>query len=324
MNLDKPTGLVLLNMGGPDSLNAVRPFLYNLFSDRELIQLPAGALLQKPFAFMISRLRAPRVKLNYAAIGGKSPLLEWTTRQANGIAARLGEQVRPFVAMRYWTPRADQCVRDMQQAGIEQAVVLSMYPHYTGATTGSSLNDFQAAVNTISPQLRCSVIRDWYAWPGYLDALAACIRQGLEKFHELVRDEVTILFSAHALPQAFIERGDPYLEQVQATVRGVLERLNEQPHALGFQSRSGPVKWMEPDTLAELDRLAAENSPGVLIVPISFVSDHIETLQEIDYEMRMHAEAAGLPRFERSPSLNDNPDFLAALADLVRHHLEQA
>jgi ferrochelatase len=322
MILDQPTGLVLLNMGGPDSLRAVRPFLYNLFSDRELIQLPAGALLQKPFAWLISTLRAPKVRLNYASIGGKSPLLEWTSKQSIGIARELGDQVRPFIAMRYWRPRAEQCLQEMQQAGIRQAVVLSMYPHFTGATTGSSINDFEAAAARIYPDLEYTIIREWYDWPSYLDALAARVQEGLELFHELVRHEVPILFSAHALPQEFIDRGDPYLDHVQATVQGVMDRIGERPHCLGFQSRSGPVQWMEPDTLDELDRLAAAQEPGVLIVPISFVCDHIETLQEIDFEFRMHAEKIGLPRFERCPSLNDSPDFLKALADLVKHHLE--
>ena len=324
MNLDRPTGLVLLNMGGPDSLRAVRPFLYNLFSDRDLIQLPAGALLQKPFAFMISTLRTPKVKLNYAAIGGKTPLLEWTEKQAAGIACELGDQVRPFVAMRYWTPRAEECLQRMKQDGIEQAVILSMYPHYTNATTGSSIKDFEAAAARIYPELKYQIIREWYDWPAYLDSLAARIREGLEKFHELVRDEVTILFSAHALPQKFIDGGDPYLDHVLCTVRGVMERFEERPWRLGFQSRTGPVQWMEPDTLEVLDQLGAEQVPGVLIVPISFVSDHIETLQEIDFEMRMHAEDVGLPRFERTPSLNDNKDFLQALAGLVKARLKDS
>ena len=310
-------------MGGPDSLSAVRPFLYQLFSDRELIRLPAGALLQKPFAALISLLRAPKVRLNYAQIGGKSPQLMWTTRQVEGVARALGKHVRPYVAMRYWTPRADQAVQQMRADGITEAVVLSLYPHYTGATTGSSLNDFARAVRRHHPQLRYTVIREWYDWPGYLDALANRVREGLEKFHEMVRGEVTLLFSAHALPQKFIDRGDPYLEHVQATVKGVLSRLDpQQPWALAFQSRSGPVKWMEPDTVAELDRLGAERAPGVLIVPVSFVSDHIETLQEIDFEYRMHAEQVGIPRFERAPSLNAHDDFIQALAGLVRHHTE--
>ena len=321
-SLEKPTGLVLLNMGGPDSLRAVRPFLYNLFSDRELIQLPAGALLQKPFAWLISRIRAPKVRVNYAMIGGRSPLLEWTEKQAQGAARELGEQVSPYVAMRYWQPRAEECLQSMKRDGIEQAVVLSMYPHYTSATTGSSVKDFEAAAARVYPELKYTLIREWYDWPGYLDALANRIREGLDKFHELARDEVPILFSAHALPQKFIDEGDPYLDHVLCTVRGVMERFEERPWKLGFQSRTGPVQWMEPDTLEVLDQLGAEKAPGVLIVPISFVSDHIETLQEIDFEFRLHAEAIGLPRFERAPSLNDNTDFLQALAALVRSRLE--
>jgi len=322
ISLEQPTGLVLLNMGGPDSLSAVRPFLYNLFADRDLIRLPAGALLQKPFAFLISTLRAPKVKLNYASIGGKSPLLDWTTRQAAGTARELGEQVKPFVAMRYWRPRAAECLKRMKQEGIEQAVILSMYPHYTSATTGSSLKDFTSAAAHIYPELRYIVIGEWFDWPAYLDALANRVREGLEKFHELVRSEIPILFSAHALPQKLIDEGDPYLEHVLCTARGVMDRLGDRPWKLGFQSRSGPVQWMAPDTLDVLEQLAAERAPGALIVPVSFVSDHIETLQEIDFEMRMHAEKIGLPRFERIPSLNDHPDFLQALAGLVRHHLE--
>ena len=321
-SMDKTLGLVLLNMGGPDSLDAVRPFLYNLFSDRDLIQLPAGALLQKPFAWLISRLRAPKVRVNYASIGGRSPLLEWTEKQAHGAARQLGDHVKPYVAMRYWTPRADECLKKMKEDGIRQAVILSMYPHYTNATTGSSIKDFERAAARLYPELDYTIIREWYDWPDYLDALANRIREGLEKFHELVRDEIPIVFSAHALPQKFIDEGDPYLDHVLCTVRGVMERFDNRPWKLGFQSRTGPVKWMEPDTLDVLEQLGQEKAPGALIVPISFVSDHIETLEEIDFEFRMHAEKVGLPRFERTPSLNDHEDFLKALGSLVTHHLE--
>lgn len=318
---NKPTGLVLLNMGGPDSLEAVEPFLYNLFSDRELIQLPAGALLQKPFAKLISHFRAKKVRWNYQAIGGKSPLLEWTTRQGVGTAELLGEDWKPYVVMRYWHPRAAEVLRQMTADGVEEAVVVSMYPHYTGATTGSSVNDFRAAARRIYPQLSFSVIEEWHDWPAYLDALAEQIRLGLEQFHELRRDEVPILFSAHALPQKFIDRGDPYLEHVLATARGTMDRVGGHPWHIGFQSRSGPVKWMEPGTLDVIDRLAAEGHKALLIVPISFVSDHIETLQEIDMEFVEHAYKAGIVQLKRAPSLNDAPVFLNAMAALVQHHL---
>jgi ferrochelatase len=322
MDSDHPTALVLLNMGGPDSLAGVEPFLYQLFSDRELIRLPAGALLQKPFARLISHFRARRVRLNYQAIGGKSPLLHWTTRQAEGIARLLGEDWRPYVVMRYTPPRAAATLRRLKEDGVRRAVVLSMYPHYTSATTGSSVNDFRRAAASTYPELEFTVIEQWYDWPGYLDALARRIDEGLGRFHELLRDEVQILFSAHALPQKFIDEGDPYLDQVLATVHGTMARVGARPWHLGFQSRSGPVKWMEPDTVEVMDRLAEEGKTSVMLVPVSFVSDHIETLHEIDIEYRHHAELHGIRQFGRSPSLNDNPDFLAALADLVRHHRE--
>jgi len=323
MTPENPTALVLLNMGGPDSLEAVEPFLYNLFSDRELIQLPLGGLLQKPFARVISHFRAKRVRENYRIIGGRSPLLKWTERQAEGIVGLLGESFRPFVAMRYWGPTADEVVRQINAEGIRRAVVLSMYPHFTPATTGSSLNDFRRAAAAV-PELKYSVIEQWYDWPGYLDALAECVREGLQRMPAEIRDRARILFSAHALPQKFIDRGDPYLEHVLETAKGVMAQLEDRPWNLAFQSRSGPVKWMEPGTLEVIDQLAAERQPAVLLVPISFVSDHIETLHEIDIEFRAHAEARGIRHFIRAASLNDRPTFLRAMADLVKAHLEQS
>jgi len=323
MDPEKPTGLVLLNMGGPDSVEAVEPFLYRLFSDRELIQLPLGALLQKPFARLISHFRAKHVRENYRQIGGCSPLLRWTSLQAQGIARQLGESCRPYVAMSYSSQTAEQVVKRMKADGIESAVVLSMYPHYTGATTGSSLNDFRRAARKFYPELAFLVIEQWYDWPGYLDALTARVREGLEKFPQEVRQEVQLVFSAHALPQKFIDRGDPYYEHVMATVYGVEERLGGQPWHVGFQSRSGPVAWMKPDTLEVIERLATEGRQALLMVPISFVSDHIETLHEIDIEMREHALQCGVRYFERTPSLNDADDFLLGLAELVNHYLER-
>lgn len=310
--------LILLNMGGPDSLEAVRPFLYNLFSDRELIQLPAGALLQKPFARMISHFRAKKVVENYRAIGGKSPLLEWTQKQAAGIAERLGENCAPFVIMRYWHPRARPVLAELKQAGIRQATVLSMYPHYTGATTGSSINDFKQAAAAVYPELSYRLIEHWFDWPAYLDALANRVREGLETFHDLVRDDVQILFSAHALPQKFIDRGDPYQQQVEFTAKEVMTRVGAYSWSIAYQSRSGPVKWMEPGTEEEIKRLAAAGHDKLLMVPVSFVSDHIETLEEIDMEYRELAVSSGIVHFCRAPSLNDHPDFLEAMAALVR------
>lgn len=316
----RPTALILLNMGGPDSLEAVEPFLYNLFCDRELIQLPAGALLQKPFAKMISHFRSKKVVENYRVIGGKSPLLEWTQKQAAGIAKRLGERFKPYVIMRYWHPRAEDVLSEIKAAGIDTAVVVSMYPHYTGATTGSSINDFKRATAKVHPELEYQLIKEWFDWSGYLDALANRITEGLETFHDLMRDEVQILFSAHALPQKFIDRGDPYQEQVETTALEVMQRVGHNDWTIAYQSRSGPVKWMEPGTDDVLSELAEAGHRAVLMVPISFVSDHIETLEEIDVEYRHLATSQGIVNFCRAPSLNDHSDFLDAMADLVKEH----
>ena len=318
MTTSKPTALILLNMGGPDSLAAVKPFLYNLFSDRELIQLPAGALLQKPFAKLLSHFRAKKVVENYRAIGGKSPLLEWTQKQAAGTAQRLGENFKPYVIMRYWQPRAEEVLAEIKMAGIETAVVVSMYPHYTGATTGSSVNDFKRAAKKIHPTLDFQLIEQWYDWPAYLDALANRINSGLEHYHPLLRDEVQILFSAHALPQKFIDRGDPYQQQVVATATEVMQRVGDYAWSIAYQSRSGPVKWMTPGTEEALHGLADDDHHAVLMVPISFVSDHIETLEEIDIQYHNLATSLGLVHFRRAPSLNDGGDFLDAMAALVR------
>ncbi|MCW8859614.1 MAG: ferrochelatase [Deltaproteobacteria bacterium] len=314
----KPTALILLNMGGPDSLEAVEPFLYNLFCDRELIQLPAGALLQKPFAKLISYFRAKKVVENYRAIGGKSPLLEWTQKQAAGIAQRLGEHFEPYVIMRYWNPRAEDVLAEIKAAGIETAVVVSMYPHYTGATTGSSVNDFKRATAKVFPELEYQLIEEWFDWPGYLDALANRINAGLDTFHDLMRDDVQILFSAHALPQKFIDRGDPYQQHVEITVQEVMQRVGHYDWSIAYQSRSGPVKWMTPGTDEMISELASAGHRALLMVPVSFVSDHIETLEEIDIEYRDLATTQGIVNFCRAPSLNDNDDFLSAMAALVR------
>ena len=323
MNSKKPTALILLNMGGPDSLESIEPFLYNLFSDRELIQLPLGGLLQKPFARLISHFRSKKVRESYEYIGGRSPLLEWTQKQATGIAERLGERVRPFVVMRYWAPRAAEVLAQLKGQGIKQAVVLSMYPHYTGATTGSSVNDFRCCAAKLYPELEYRLIEQWYDWPGYISALANRVVEGLDRFHELMRADVRILFSAHALPQKFIDRGDPYQQQVETTAEQVMAQVGDYRWSIAYQSRSGPVRWMTPGTDDEIIRLGAEGETSLLMVPISFVSDHIETLEEIDLQYRLLAEQHGIPHFFRAPSLNDHADFLDGMAALVRQRCPQ-
>jgi ferrochelatase len=317
LQADRRTAVVLLNMGGPDSLEAVEPFLFNLFSDRSLIALPGGALLQKPLARMLARRRAEKSRENYRRIGGRSPLADWTLRQARGLAEVLGESWSVEVVMRYCPPRAQEVLWRMRSEGVQQALVLPLYPQYAGATSGSSIADFRQAAATLYPELAYGIIDHWYDWPPYLDALAARIGEGLQLLPENLRAGAPILFSAHALPQKVIDRGDPYLGQTLATVRGVMQRLGERPWHLGFQSRSGPVKWLQPAVDAVLKDLAAAGHTAVVMVPLSFVSDHIETLHEIDQVYRQKARELGIVHFARSLSLNDHPDFIRALAGLV-------
>lgn len=321
LRADRTTGLVLLNMGGPENLEDVEPYLCRLFSDRHLIKLPGGPLLQKPLARLLARRRAPQSRDHYRSIGGKSPLGEWTERQAAALERQLGENWRSYVLMRYSAPRAQEVLWQMRSDGIEQALVLPLYPQYAGATSGSSIADFQQAAAKLFPELAYSVIPEWYDWPAYLDALAARINEGLERFPAEGRAGVPLLFSAHAMPQKVIDHGDPYLSQILATVRGLLQRFPDREWQLGFQSRSGPVRWTGPAVTTLLDKLALARQTEVLLVPLSFVCDHVETLYEIDIELQAAARQRGITQMLRSPSLNDHEDFIRALAQLARHHL---
>jgi ferrochelatase len=318
-----------MNMGGPDSLEMVEPFLFNLLRDRELVPLPLGFLWQRLFARLVSRRRAKVVSDYYAQIGGKSPLGEITRAQADALEAHLN-RTRPgtfrcHVAMRYTPPFAEEVARSIAADGSQTVVALSLYPHYTTATTGSSLNDLRRALKKTTPALleegRLLEIDRWPEEPLYLDALAANLRCGLEQFAPEAK--VEILFSAHGLPMSFIHKGDPYVDHLKATIAGVMARVGERPWRLTFQSKVGRQKWLEPQTDATLRELAHAGNKQVLVVPIAFVSDHIETLYEIDLLFGNEARELGLD-FRRAPSLNTDPTFIQALGALVERRLEAA
>jgi ferrochelatase len=319
---DRSRALVLLNMGGPTTSAEVEPYLLRLFSDRELLPLLPGGFGQRLFARWMSRLRAPASREKYRRIGGGSPLLEWTEKQARAVCGQLPTGFTPFVAMRYSAPFAGDAVAAIRAAGIDEAVVLPMFPQYSAATSGSSLKDFGRAAACIHPGLKYSVVDSWYLSGGYLDALAATVLEGLAAFPEEQRSQVPILFSAHSLPQRLVDKGDPYLNQTLRTVRGVVQRIGECPWHLGFQSRNGPVKWLGPSIRELMERLARQGHLALLVVPVSFVSDHLETLWDIDIAYREMARQLGIRHFVRSPALNDRPDFIAALAHLIMEHLE--
>lgn len=308
------TAVILLQMGGPDSLESVEPFLYNLFSDREIIKI-GPAFLQPFIARMIVKRRAPKSAANYRQIGGKSPLRELTEQQASALEAELGDSYRCFVAMRYWHPFADEALAAIQKQGIKRIVALSLYPHYSRATSGSSFNDLERCLKKASFRFEVSSVRQFFDHPLYIKALAEKIENALASFQE--RSAVQLFFSAHSLPQSFIAEGDPYLDQIQETVRLVMEQFAGISHHLAFQSRAGPVKWLEPSTGDKLKEIAAARHSDVLMIPLSFVSDHIETLHEIDIEYREIAHKLGITNFRRMESLNSSPLFIDCLADLV-------
>ena len=312
MNAKK--AVLLLQMGGPDSLDAVEPFLLNLFSDREIIKI-GPAWLQPIIARIIVKKRKGHVEENYALIGGKSPLRRLTEEQANALEKALGGDYRCFVAMRYWRPSTLEALAEIRKAGITDITVLSLYPHYSRATTGSSIKEVKRVLAESKADFNVHYIDSFYNNTGYIAALEERIREGLAQFHPLA--DVDLLFSAHSLPQSFIDEGDPYLEHVQESVRLVMERFTL-PHHLAFQSRAGPVKWLEPSTDDMLKSLAEKGVKNLLVIPLSFVSDHIETLHEIDIEYSKKAWELGIGKFERMPSLNSSPTFIAALAKMVR------
>lgn len=309
------SAVLLLQMGGPDSLEAVEPFLLNLFADRDIIRI-GPSFLQPFIARMIVRRRAPRVRENYRQIGGKSPLRELTEQQAAALQRELGDGFRCFVAMRYWKPFTAEALSVIRREGFTRLIALSLYPHFSRATSGSSFNELERELKRSGITADIVRIRSFHDHPLYIDALAEKVEAGLSAFPD--RTRVQLFFSAHSLPQSFIDSGDPYLDHIQGTVRLVMERFEGISHHLAFQSRAGPVKWLEPSTEEKLKELAADGCKEVLMVPLSFVSDHIETLHEIDMEYREEAHRLGITDFRRMESLNSSPAFIRCLAELVR------
>lgn len=307
-------GVVLLNMGGPTSLADVEPFLLNLFADREIIRLSPFSWLQKIIARRIVKKRAPKSRKAYSLIGGGSPLARITAEQAQALAGCLAGCGDFMVrcAMRYWHPLAAETLAEFAQAGVRQLLALPLYPHYSRATTGSSLNDLKRWAAGFNPAFTINEISAWPDQPEYLTALADTITASAQKF---TGEEFTVVYSAHSLPVSFIEDGDPYLDHIKRTITGVL-KITGRSGQLCFQSRSGPVRWLEPSTPDILRQLAARGVKNVLMVPISFVSDHVETLYEIDIEYHDLAQTLGI-RLVRPPALNTHPQLIAALARLV-------
>jgi len=304
-------------MGGPDSLRAVRPFLYNLFSDRMIIRL-GPALLQKPLAFLISSLRAGKARKMYALIGGKSPLNELTTAQAKALTTSLkGEgDFKIYIGMRYWHPFISESVGQIKNEGIERLIAVSLYPHYSIATTGSSLEQLRKDLGRPGYKFECGLVKEWPTHPLYIEALAETVRKGLKEFEKQRIKTPFVLFSAHGLPVKFVEQGDPYPRQIEATMKALVEKVGLQDYGLSYQSRTGPVEWLKPYTDEMLKGLSQKGIKNVLMVPVSFVSDHVETLYEIDILYSELARGLGM-NFKRTEALNTHSLLIAALKDLI-------
>ena len=321
----RKVGVLLLNLGGPETLEDVQPFLFNLFADDSIIRLPAAArFLQRPLAQLISTLRAPKSAEGYRAIGGGSPLLRITMEQAaaleKALAAR-GTDARVYVGMRYWKPFMEDAVAALRRDGVTDLCVLPLYPQFSISTSGSSLRLLEAMMDA-DPALagmRHAVVSSWYWRRGYLDAMADLITKELDKFAD--PSIVEIFFSAHGVPVSYVLEGDPYQAEMEDCVRLIMDRVKERGydngHSLAYQSRVGPVEWLTPYTDDRIRELGKDGTKAMLAVPVSFVSEHIETLEEIDVEYRELAEASGIDQWRRVPALNTDARFIGDLADLV-------
>ena len=321
-------GILLLNLGGPETLKDVRPFLYNLFADPEIIRLPSP-LLQKPLAWLISSLRAQKSQENYQKIGGGSPLRQITEDQSEALRGQLqarGYDAKVYVAMRYWHPFTEEAIAQVKRDQIEQLVILPLYPHFSISTSGSSFRVLQQLWEN-DPDLQAipyTVVPSWYDAPGYVEAMATLIEQTLGQVNH--PETAHIFFSAHGVPVSYVEEsGDPYQREIEHCATLIMNRVNaNNAYTLAYQSRVGPVDWLQPYTDDAIRELAAEGIEELVVVPISFVSEHIETLEEIDQEYREVAEAAGIETFARVPALNTHPTFIQALTDLTVKALDES
>ncbi len=319
-------GVLLLNLGGPDEIDDVRPFLFNLFSDPEIIRLPSP-LLQKPLAWLISTLRAKKSQENYLQIGGGSPLRKITEAQGRALQEKLssiGQDAKVYIGMRYWHPFTEEAVASLKADGIDNLVILPLYPQFSISTSGSSFRILEEMWRH-DPELqkiRYTLVPSWYDNPNYLKAMVDLIEKELAKFAE--PDKAHIFFSAHGVPQSYVEEaGDPYQREIEECTRLIVETLNRpNQYTLAYQSRVGPVEWIKPYTEDALKELGEEGIKNLLVIPISFVSEHIETLQEIDIEYRELAEESGIDNFQRVPALDTHPVFIESLADLVQQSLD--
>jgi protoporphyrin/coproporphyrin ferrochelatase len=316
--LNNKTAVVLMNLGGPDSLEAVQPFLENLFNDPDIFKLP----FQKTLARFVSKKRAPKVQGEYKLIGGKSPINDWTELQRKMLEDKLKElgNIDVLIAMRYWKPLTEETAAIVEKGNYDSVILLPLYPHFSVSTTGSSFNEWKRVYK--GDPAKVKYVDHYYDHPLYIKALNNRIDEGLLRFPEYKRKDVQLVFSAHGTPVSYVKKGDPYSGHIQSTIKNVMEQRNySHKHHLCFQSKVGPAKWLEPATDKMIEELASQGKKDLLIIPISFVSDHVETSFELDIEYRHVADENKIENYIVMTGLNDSPLFIDALYELTIKHL---
>ena len=318
-------GVLVFNLGGPESLRDVKPFLYRLFSDPEIIRI-RWSPLRKVVAYAIATLRKNKSQGYYKLIGGGSPLRRLTEEQAAALESELrrrGVDAQSFVGMCTWKPLLSEAVQRVEQSSVDRLVIMPLFPQYSFTTTRAGSEALRKLLTKSASlkALNTTWISTWAEHPTYIESFSSSIERELAKFSE--PDKVQLLFSAHSIPESYVREGDPYLDQTKASMERIMDRLGRKnPYQLSFQSKIGPVKWLEPATNTVLVEYGKRGVANVLVVPISFVSEHIETLYELDILYQKVAKDAGIPNFRRVPALNSDPLFIRALADIVQESLQ--
>ena len=324
-------GVILLNMGGPTSLDAVRPFLRNLFLDKEIISFGPMEFARKPLANFIAKRRSEIVKRNYEMIGGKSPLAEISRRQADALEIALREhfgeglRIRAELGFSYWHPFIEEAMHALDREGFTRIFLMPLYPHYSKTTSGSCFKTWRNLQRgNAGTKPRVLSVKSYHCDAAYISSINARIEEALASFPAERRSAVHLLFSAHGTPVKLVEQGDPYSFEIRRTVDAVMAvRGNDLPHHLSFQSKVGPAKWLQPDTVKKTEELAAAGVRDLLVVPVAFVSDHIETLHELNIELRREATHRGVENFVVMPGLNESALFIASLAEQIRKRVER-
>lgn len=310
------THVILANLGAPGTLDEVRPFLKNLFSDPDIFHFPFGSLGQSVFSSMLAGFRAPKSRKNYAAIGGGSPLHKNTLDQVEKLRAALGDsgEYKVIAAQRYWHPLIADVAKQLRRDNCRKIILIPLYPHYSTTSTLSIVKEWQSQAKGLPKPI---VIERFYAEPDYIKACALRIVEKLPAFSEPPH----ILFSAHSIPVQRVKDGDPYDNEIRKNMEMIMDQLGRNySYSLAYQSKVGPVKWLEPTVEMEIDRLVGEGKKRLLVFPISFVSEHLETLYELDIQKKTYAMANGISQYERANTVQDDDNFINMLASLVREY----